>query len=60
MSESRYAAKPWLDLLSEAQRGPIEPDDSLVHALRRTQGRFGLATMCIGVGQGIAMIVERA
>ncbi len=32
---------------------------TLVHALRRTDGRFGLATMCIGVGQGIAMIVER-
>jgi acetyl-CoA acetyltransferase family protein len=33
---------------------------TLVHALGRTQSRFGLATMCIGVGQGIAMIVERA
>ncbi len=33
---------------------------TLVHALRRTGGRFGLATMCIGVGQGIAMVVERA
>jgi 3-oxoadipyl-CoA thiolase len=33
---------------------------TLVHALGRTNGRFGLATMCIGVGQGIAMIVERA
>ncbi len=32
---------------------------TLVHALRRTDGRYGLATMCIGVGQGIAMIVER-
>jgi acetyl-CoA acetyltransferase family protein len=32
---------------------------TLAHALRRTEGRFGLATMCIGVGQGIAMIVER-
>ena len=33
---------------------------TLVHALRRTNSRYGLATMCIGVGQGIAMIVERA
>jgi len=33
---------------------------TLVHALGRTNGRYGLATMCIGVGQGIAMIVERA
>ena len=27
--------------------------------LRRTGGRFALCTMCIGVGQGIAMIIER-
>lgn len=32
---------------------------TLVHALHRRQARYGLATMCIGVGQGIAMIVER-
>jgi 3-oxoadipyl-CoA thiolase len=32
---------------------------TLVHALRRSGGRYGLATMCIGVGQGIAMVVER-
>jgi acetyl-CoA C-acetyltransferase/3-oxo-5,6-didehydrosuberyl-CoA/3-oxoadipyl-CoA thiolase len=32
---------------------------TLAHALRRTGGRYGLATMCIGVGQGIAMIIER-
>ena len=32
---------------------------TLVHALHRRQQRFGLATMCIGVGQGIAMIIER-
>ena len=31
----------------------------LTHELRRTAGRFGLATMCIGVGQGIATVVER-
>ena len=30
-----------------------------VNQLQRTQGRFALCTMCIGVGQGIAMIVER-
>jgi acetyl-CoA acetyltransferase family protein len=33
---------------------------TLVHALRRTGGRYGLVTMCIGVGQGIALVVERA
>jgi len=32
---------------------------TLVHGLRRTGGRYGLASMCIGVGQGIATIVER-
>jgi 3-oxoadipyl-CoA thiolase len=32
---------------------------TLVHALRRNGGRYGLATMCIGVGQGIATIIER-
>jgi 3-oxoadipyl-CoA thiolase len=32
---------------------------SLVHGLRRSGGRYGLATMCIGVGQGIATLVER-
>jgi acetyl-CoA C-acetyltransferase/3-oxo-5,6-didehydrosuberyl-CoA/3-oxoadipyl-CoA thiolase len=32
---------------------------TLVHALQRRKARYGLATMCIGVGQGIAMVVER-
>ena len=31
----------------------------LTHELVRTGGRYGLATMCIGVGQGIATVVER-
>lgn len=31
---------------------------TLIHELRRRKGRFGLATMCIGVGQGIAVVVE--
>ena len=32
---------------------------TLVHALHRTKSSYGLVSMCIGVGQGIAMIVER-
>jgi acetyl-CoA acetyltransferase family protein len=32
---------------------------SLLHELERTGGRFGLQTMCIGFGQGIATIIER-
>ncbi|MBL7866244.1 MAG: acetyl-CoA C-acyltransferase, partial [Cyclobacteriaceae bacterium] len=29
------------------------------YQLRRTGGRYALCTMCIGVGQGIAMVIER-
>ena len=32
---------------------------TLVHEMARRESRYGLATMCIGVGQGIATIVER-
>ena len=32
---------------------------TLVHEMTRRDARYGLATMCIGVGQGIATIVER-
>ncbi len=32
---------------------------TLVHAMKRRKARYGCATMCIGVGQGLAMIVER-
>jgi 3-oxoadipyl-CoA thiolase len=30
-----------------------------LYQLQRTQGRYALCTMCIGVGQGIAMVIER-
>lgn len=30
------------------------------YELRRRNGRYALCTMCIGVGQGIAMVIERA
>jgi 3-oxoadipyl-CoA thiolase len=33
---------------------------TLLHELRRRQGRYGLATMCVGVGQGQAALFERA
>ena len=32
---------------------------TLVHELVRSGGRYGLATLCVGVGQGVAVIVER-
>ena len=32
---------------------------TLVHAMQRHKVQFGLATMCIGAGQGIAAVIER-
>ncbi len=32
---------------------------TLVHEMKRQKSHYGLVTMCIGVGQGIAMVVER-
>ena len=32
---------------------------TLVHALQRTQGRYGMVSMCIGMGQGAAGVFER-
>ena len=32
---------------------------TLLHALEQRQGRLGLATLCIGGGQGYAVVVER-
>jgi acetyl-CoA C-acetyltransferase len=32
---------------------------SLLHELRRRGGRLGLATLCVGVGQGVAALFER-
>ncbi|MYQ76986.1 MULTISPECIES: AMP-binding protein [unclassified Streptomyces] len=39
MTESIYAAKPWLPLLSEAQRAPVHPAETLVHAFRASVDR---------------------
>ncbi len=33
---------------------------TLLHAMKRRKARYGLATMCIGGGQGMAMVFERA
>ena len=32
---------------------------TLLHELRRRDGRYGLATLCVGVGQGVAALFER-
>ena len=31
---------------------------TLAHELRRSGERYGVATMCIGVGQGLATVIE--
>jgi acetyl-CoA C-acetyltransferase len=33
---------------------------SLLHELKRRDGRYGLATLCIGGGQGVATVIERS
>ncbi len=32
---------------------------TLLHEMQRRGARYGLETMCVGGGQGLAMIVER-
>jgi acetyl-CoA C-acetyltransferase len=32
---------------------------TLLHEMQKRKARYGLATMCIGVGQGAAVIYER-
>jgi acetyl-CoA acetyltransferase len=32
---------------------------AVVQELQRRNGRYGLATMCVGVGQGAALVLER-
>jgi acetyl-CoA acetyltransferase len=32
---------------------------TLAHGLKRTGGRYGIAAICIGVGQGLAVVLER-
>ncbi|MCX9083007.1 MAG: hypothetical protein OIN83_12515 [Candidatus Methanoperedens sp.] len=47
--------------LNPAQLGSIVLKDALklLHELKRRNGRYGLATLCIGGGQGIAIVVQR-
>jgi acetyl-CoA acetyltransferase family protein len=33
---------------------------TLLHEMKRRKSKYGLATMCVGVGQGAAIIYERA
>ncbi|MFF1442588.1 class I adenylate-forming enzyme family protein [Streptomyces sp. NPDC058295] len=51
VSASRYEAKPWVALLDEAQRAPIDPADSLVHAFRRSVAEAPVRT-CLAYFDG--------
>jgi acetyl-CoA acetyltransferase len=33
--------------------------NALIHQMQKQNVQYGLATMCIGVGQGVALIFER-
>ena len=39
--------------------GCARANDYPLGVLDRIDGRYGLATLCVGVGQGVATIVER-
>jgi acetyl-CoA acetyltransferase len=32
---------------------------TLIHAMQRNNIRYGVATMCVGVGQGVAVVFEK-
>ena len=44
---------------SPDRRDRLHPHDQGMYELQRTGGRYGLITMCIGGGQGIAAVIER-
>ena len=48
--------RPGVDL---GRVGAFQPTD-ITRELHRRQARYGLETMCIGGGQGIAMVLEQA
>jgi len=49
--------RSWLTAVV-ASRAPLAT--TAVNQLLRIKGRYALCTMCIGVGQGIAVVLERA
>jgi hypothetical protein len=55
-ASTRTAARsPWATGASGARLAM-----TAVNQIHATGGRYALATMCIGVGQGIAVVLERA
>ena len=44
--------------IARSVRGSARISTTLIHAMMDRKVKFGLATMCIGAGQGIATIYE--
>ncbi len=59
MTVSRYAAKPWVALLDDVQRAPIDPADSLVEALRRSVAGH-LAARGLERGDRVAVLLQNS
>jgi len=61
--EGRYSDKVALQVVEETDAGIVVSGARLLatatYQLRRNGGKMALATMCIGVGQGIATVIER-
>ena len=56
--DARYSfvvARPFLRFRSSGSRLVV----TLLGRMEREDSRYGLATMCVGVGQGTALIIER-
>jgi hypothetical protein len=58
ISSSRLPASAAATALVVSEERAGELGRALAHELRRRGGRYGLATMCVGVGQGMAAVIE--
>ena len=56
-SDALWAAKPRRDLVFQVATSQMS---NRRQVLAHTKTRWGLASMCIGVGQGIAVVLERS
>ena len=51
--------RPQVLFLDEASSAMDEGLEYAMYQLLRSGQRYGLCTMCVGVGQGLAMVIER-
>ena len=47
-----------MTLLPRSKEGSAEPEHSKLHRMRDTGAKYGIASLCIGQGQGIATVFE--